>query len=68
MLHQFDTDDIRILHEVLDQHMRTLLFELGRADSPDYKDGLRRRYLRLDAIRRRLAGPPVTQEVDNRFQ
>ena len=68
MLHQFDTDDIRLLGEVLDQHLRTLLFELGRADSPDFKEDLRRRYDRLDAIRRRLAGPPASQELDSHFQ
>ena len=61
MLHQFDADDIQVLDEVLAQQLRTLLFEIANADDRQFRQSLRQRYERIEAIRMRLIGPPVPQ-------
>lgn len=63
MLHQFDTDDIRLLDEVLEHELKTLLLEIAKADDRAFRDELRHRHARLESIRKRLAGPPVTPVI-----
>jgi len=59
MLHQFDTDDVTLLDEVLEHELKTLLLEIAKADDRSFRDELRHRHARLEAIRKRLTGPPV---------
>ena len=66
MLHEFDQDDIRLLDEVLTQHLHTLLFEIANADDRAFRADLRLRYERLDAMRRRVTGSPVAVGINER--
>lgn len=56
MMHHLDSDDIRLIDEVLSQHLRGLLGEIAHADDREYRDGLRERHERIDQLRQRLTG------------
>ena len=59
MMHHLDMDDMRLLDETLSQHLRGLLDEIAHTDDRDFRDELRGRYDRIDALRRRLTRPPA---------
>jgi hypothetical protein len=56
MMHHLDTDDMRLLDEVLSQHLRGLLGEIAHADDRAFRDDLRARHERIDVLRQRLTG------------
>lgn len=68
MLHQLDTDDIRILDEVLSQQLRTLLNEIAHADDRAFRRSLLDRYERIESIRHHLvaSAPEVLQPETER--
>jgi hypothetical protein len=57
MMHHLDSDDMRLLDEVLSQYLRGLLAEIAHADDRAFRDQLRARHEQVDALRRRLTSP-----------
>jgi hypothetical protein len=58
MMHHLDSDDMRLLDDILSQHLRSLLAEIAHADNRAFRDHLRDRYERVEALRRRLTSRP----------
>lgn len=54
MMLELSEADARALREVLDTYLLTMLEELAHTDTRAYRDTLRERYDRLDAVRRHL--------------
>lgn len=61
MLHHLDTADVRLLDDILSQHLRGLLVEIAHADDRAFRDELRGRHEEVEALRRRLTSPPVAK-------
>ena len=59
MMHHLDSDDIRLVDEILSQHLRGLVREIASTDDRDFRTELRQRYERIEALRARLVGRPL---------
>jgi hypothetical protein len=58
MMHHLDSDDMRLIDEILSQHLRGLVAEIAHTDDRAFRDGLRERHDRVEALRCRLVSPP----------
>lgn len=66
MMHHLDMDDMRLIDEILSLHLKGLVSEIAHADDRAFRDGLRERYEKVDALRRRLTAVPQP-DVDPRM-
>jgi hypothetical protein len=68
MLPQLDTDDTRLLDDVLSQQLRRLLLQIAHADDRSFRHQLRQRYEQLEAIRRKIVGQAPAQAAQGEIE
>ncbi|NBD14425.1 MULTISPECIES: hypothetical protein [Corallococcus] len=61
MLLELSNDESRVLKDAIDSSLHALLEELAHAEQREFKEALRQRYDRLEALQRRL-NPAVESE------